>query len=91
MANIGQFNVGTAWTKIETVTNFSYVVGRSYLIQNKGLPSLMLCEYPTQPTGAEVGFVVNTDDKILYTCKEGEFLWIRAYANTASFNIAEGV
>lgn len=88
MANIGKFEVGTTWTQISTVTGASYLVGASYLIQNVGYPTLMLCESPTQSTG-DVGFRANTDDKILYTCKSGEYLWVKAYANTAEFNIAE--
>lgn len=86
--NIGQFSVGETWTQISTITEATFVVGATYLIQNKGQPTLMLCESPTQPTG-DVGFRANTDDKVLYTCKSGEYLWVKAYANTAEFNIAE--
>lgn len=90
MANIGLFTVGTTWTKISDVTSSSYAVGATYLIQNIGFPTLMLCESPTQPTNADVGFRANTDDKILYTCKSGEYLWVKSYKETAKFNIAEG-
>lgn len=90
MANIGLFTVGTTWMKLSDVTSSSYVVGASYLIQNLGFPSLQLCESPTQPSSDDVGFVAKTDDKMLYTCKSGEYLWVKAYAQTAKFNIAEG-
>lgn len=90
MANIGQFNVTSTWTKISDITSSSYAVGATYLIQNVGFPTLMLCESPTQPSTNDVGFRANTDDKVLYTCKSGEYLWLRALANTTQINIAEG-
>lgn len=90
MANIGQFTVTTTWTKISDISSSSYAVGATYLIQNKGFPTLLLCESPTQPAGTDVGFSAKTDDKVLYTCKSGEYLWLRALANTTQINIAEG-
>ena len=90
MANIGQFNVTATWTKISDISSSSYAVGATYLIQNKGFPTLLLCESPTQPSGTSVGFAAKQDDKVLYTCKSGEYLWLRALANTTQINIAEG-
>lgn len=88
MANIGKFNVTTTWTKIADITSTTFTDGKKYILQNVDYPTIMLCESATQPTG-DVGFRANTDEKVLYTCKTGAYLWLKSYKGTGSFNVSE--
>ena len=91
MANIGQFKVNSVWTKAEDIAGYTFVATESYTIQNKGYEPLMLCESVDTPEDDKVGFIVNTGDKVGYTCKNGEYLFMKAYQGETSFNIAEGI
>ena len=91
MANIGQFKVGTEWTKLDEVTGYTFEANSSYTIQNKGGNALLVCEGASQPTEKEVGFVLGQNQAFGYTAKSGEYLWIKAFFGTTSFNVAEGV
>ena len=91
MANIGQFQVGTEWQKLDDVTSYTYEADKSYTIQNKGYQALQLCEGANKPTEDRVGFIIQTGDKVGYTCKSGEYCWVRSFQNKVQFNIAEGV
>ena len=91
MANIGQFKVGKEWTKLEDLTGESFVADSSYTIQNKEYQPLLVCEGVAKPEGKDVGFIIQQSQAFGYTCKSGEYLWVRAYQNVAQFNIAEGI
>lgn len=91
MANIGQFKVGTEWKKLDEVTNFSYENNKDYTIQNKEYQALLVCEGADAPEGDNVGFILQTGQAFGYTCKSGEYCWVRAYRNVAQFNISEGI
>ena len=91
MANIGQFKVGKEWTKLEDLTGESFEVDSSYTIQNKEYQPLLVCEGASKPEGKDIGFIIQQSQAFGYTCKSGEYLWIRAYQNVAQFNIAEGI
>lgn len=92
MANIGQFRVGTEWTKLDDVTGFTFVADSTYTIQNKEYQALLVCEGENKPTeDKQVGFILQTGQALGYTAKSGEYLWVRAYQGFAQFNIAEGI
>ena len=91
MANIGQFIVGTEWTKLDEVTGYTFEADSSYTIQNKEYQPLLVCEGADAPTDKSVGFILQTGEAFGYTAKSGEYLWVRAYQNFAQFNISEGI
>lgn len=91
MANIGQFKVGKVWKKLDEVTGYSFVADSSYTIQNKGYQPLYLCIKADAPTTDKIGFIIQQNEKVGYTCESGNFLWIRSEKNIAEFNVAEGV
>lgn len=91
MANIGQFRAGKTWQKIDDVTGFTFVADSTYTIQNKGGQVLQLCISAEQPTTDLVGFSIQQNDKVGYTCESGNYLWVKAYRNYTEFNVAEGV
>lgn len=91
MANIGQFKVGTEWKKLDEVTGFNYENNKDYTIQNKEYQALLVCEGANAPEGDNVGFILQTGQSFGYTCKSGEYCWVRAYRNVAQFNISEGI
>lgn len=91
MANIGQFRVGTEWTKLDDLTGETFTADSSYTIQNKEYQALLVCEGADAPTGDNVGFIIKTNESFGYTAKSGEYLWVRAYRNVAQFNVAEGI
>lgn len=91
MANIGQFEVGTEWKKLDEVTDYTFEADKGYTIQNKGHDSLLLCEDANAPTENEVGFILQTGQAFGYTCKSGEYCWVKAFSRKAQFNISEGI
>lgn len=91
MANIGQFRVGTEWTKLDEVTGYTFEEDSSYTIQNKEYQALLVYEGANAPTGKNVGFILQTGEAFGYTAKSGEYLWVRAYQNFVQFNVAEGI
>ena len=91
MANIGQFKVGTEWKKLDEVTGVTFEADSSYTIQNKEYQALLVCEGTDAPEGDNVGFILQTGQAFGYTCKSGEYCWVRAYRNKAQFNISEGI
>lgn len=91
MANIGQFKVGKEWQKLDEVTGYTFEVDKGYTIQNKEYQALLVCEGANAPTGRDVGFILQSGQAFGYTCKSGEYCWIRAYQNVAQFNVAEGI
>lgn len=91
MANIGQFKVGTEWKKLDEVTGYTFEADKSYTIQNKGYDALLICEGANSPTETGVGFVLQYGQAFGYTCKSGEYCFIKAYSDKTEFNVSEGV
>lgn len=91
MANIGQFKVGTEWKKLDEVTGVTFEEDSSYTIQNKAYEPLLVCERADAPEGDRVGFILQYGQAFGYTCKSGEYCWVRAYRNTTQLNISEGI
>lgn len=91
MANIGQFEVGKEWVKLDEVTGYTFEADSSYTIQNKGYEQLLVCEGAEAPTTKDVGFILLEGQALGYTCKSGEYCWVRAISSYAQFNVSEGI
>lgn len=88
MANIGQYKVGKEWKKLSDITGTTFEVDSSYTIQNKGYEALQLCEASSKPTTNEVGFIIDYQAKVKWTCNSGIDLWVKAVDKVTSLNIA---
>ena len=91
MANIGQFTATTEWQKLDDLTGYTFENNKDYTIQNKGYNALLVCEGVSSPTIDDTGFILQSGESFGYTCKSGEYCWIKAYSSESQFNVAEGM